>query len=160
RRGPALSRAVRARALYRPSPSAGLRLHHAGRDPVPARGPHWRVRQSSPPLRPRAGCGAAGMTAPLLSVHGLTKCFGCLTGVDRLARALAGAEPLGPTGPNAAGKTPPFNMIAGAYTPTEGETRFAGEPIQGLPPHAVARRGIMRTFQHNMPFASMSVADN
>ena len=38
--------------------------------------------------------------------------------------------------------------------------RFAGERILGLPPHRIAQRGIMRTFQHNRPFAGMSVLDN
>ena len=96
----------------------------------------------------------------LLSVRGLSKRFGGLVAVDALDFELAPGEILGLIGPNGAGKTTTFNMIAGAYTPSGGEIRFAGEAIQGLPPHAVARRGIMRTFQHNMPFASMSIADN
>jgi ABC-type branched-subunit amino acid transport system ATPase component len=104
------------------------------------------------------------MSAPaersLLAVRGLTKRFGGLTAVDGLDFDLAPGEILGLIGPNGAGKTTTFNMIAGAFAPTGGEIRFAGEPIQGLPPHEVARRGIMRTFQHNMPFASMTIADN
>jgi ABC-type branched-subunit amino acid transport system ATPase component len=96
----------------------------------------------------------------LLSVRGLTKRFGGLVAVDALDFDLAPGEILGLIGPNGAGKTTTFNMIAGAYAPTNGEIRFAGEAIHGLPPHEIARRGIMRTFQHNMPFASMSIADN
>jgi ABC-type branched-subunit amino acid transport system ATPase component len=96
----------------------------------------------------------------LLAVRGLTKRFGGLVAVDGLDFDLAAGEILGLIGPNGAGKTTTFNMIAGAYTPSGGEIRFAGGAIQGLPPHEVARRGIMRTFQHNMPFASMSIADN
>jgi ABC-type branched-subunit amino acid transport system ATPase component len=96
----------------------------------------------------------------LLSVRGLTKRFGGLVAVDALDFDLGPGEILGLIGPNGAGKTTTFNMIAGAYAPSGGEIRFAGEAIQSLPPHAIARRGIMRTFQHNMPFASMSIADN
>ncbi len=97
---------------------------------------------------------------PLLTVRGLTKRFGGLTAVDALDFDLHGGEILGLIGPNGAGKTSTFNMIAGAFPPSAGEIRFAGEPVHGLPPHAIARRGIMRTFQHNMPFVGMSVFDN
>ncbi|HYN13779.1 MAG TPA: ATP-binding cassette domain-containing protein, partial [Burkholderiales bacterium] len=38
--------------------------------------------------------------------------------------------------------------------------RFADEKISGLAPHQIARRGIMRTFQHNRPFGGMSVLEN
>ncbi len=95
-----------------------------------------------------------------LSVRDLTKRFGGLVAVDGLDFELAPGEILGLIGPNGAGKTTTFNMIAGAYAPSAGEIRFAGEPIQGSPPHAIARRGIMRTFQHNMPFPGLSVTDN
>ena len=63
-------------------------------------------------------------------------------------------------GPNGAGKTTTFNIIAGAFAADGGEVRFAGEPILGLPPHKIARARVMRTFQHNRPFAGMSVVDN
>jgi branched-chain amino acid transport system ATP-binding protein len=99
------------------------------------------------------------MTA-LLSARGLRKAFGGLTAVDTLDFDLAPGEILGLIGPNGAGKTTTFSMIAGAQTPTAGTIEFDGEPIHGLPPHQIARRGIMRTFQHNMPFAGMSLTDN
>ncbi len=100
------------------------------------------------------------MSAARLSVRGLSKRFGGLVAVDGLDFDLAPGEILGLIGPNGAGKTTTFNMIAGALAPSAGDIRFAGEAIHGLPPHEIARRGIMRTFQHNMPFASMSVTDN
>ena len=69
-------------------------------------------------------------------------------------------EILGVIGPNGAGKSTTFNLIAGAFPATAGEVRFAGEPILGLPPHKIAARGVMRTFQHNRPFPGMSVLEN
>jgi ABC-type branched-subunit amino acid transport system ATPase component len=96
----------------------------------------------------------------ILEVRSLTKRFGGLTAVAGLDFELREGEILGLIGPNGAGKTTTFNIIAGAYAADEGEIRFAGEKISGLAPHQIARRGIMRTFQHNRPFAGMSVLEN
>jgi ABC-type branched-subunit amino acid transport system ATPase component len=96
----------------------------------------------------------------LLEVRKLTKRFGGLTAVSGLDFDLGAGEILGLIGPNGAGKTTTFNIIAGTYAADEGEIRFAGEAILGLPPHRIARRGIMRTFQHNRPFGGMPVLEN
>lgn len=77
--------------------------------------------------------------------------------LDLEARA---GEILGLIGPNGAGKSTTFNMIAGALTPSAGTIEFAGRSMAGLPTHAFAASGILRTFQHNKPFASMSVLEN
>jgi ABC-type branched-subunit amino acid transport system ATPase component len=96
----------------------------------------------------------------ILQVAGLTKRFGGLTAVDRLDFEVREGEILGVIGPNGAGKSTTFNLIAGTYAASEGEIRFAGESIAGLAPHRIAARGVMRTFQHNRPFAGMPVIDN
>src|SRR5262249_58858475 len=62
-------------------------------------------------------------------------------------------------GPNGAGKTSVLNCISGLYR-GEGAVRFRGEDIAGRPPHAIARLGLARTFQHGELFAHMSVLDN
>jgi branched-chain amino acid transport system ATP-binding protein len=96
----------------------------------------------------------------ILEVRRLTKRFGGLTAVAGLDFDLREGEILGVIGPNGAGKTTTFNIIAGTYHADEGEIRFAGQPILGLPPHRIARLGIMRTFQHNRPFSGMPVLEN
>ena len=96
----------------------------------------------------------------ILEVTRLTKRFGGLTAVAGLDFSLGEGEILGLIGPNGAGKTTTFNIIAGTYAADEGEIRFAGESILGLPPHQIARRGLMRTFQHNRPFGGMPVLEN
>jgi ABC-type branched-subunit amino acid transport system ATPase component len=100
------------------------------------------------------------MQRPILQVEKLTKRFGGLTAVAELDFEVREGEILGVIGPNGAGKTTTFNLIAGTYPASSGQVRFAGEPILGLPPHRIAARGVMRTFQHNRPFASMRVIDN
>ena len=96
----------------------------------------------------------------ILQVEKLTKRFGGLTAVSDLDFEVHEGEILGMIGPNGAGKSTTFNLIAGTYPATGGAVRFAGEPILGLPPHRIAARGVMRTFQHNKPFAGMTLIDN
>ena len=97
---------------------------------------------------------------PLLVARGLTKRFGGLLAVAELDIEVYAGEILGVIGPNGAGKSTTFGMIAGALVPTAGSLEFDGKSLLGLPTHAMAARGIMRTFQHNQPFASMSVREN
>ncbi len=71
-------------------------------------------------------------------------------------------------GPNGAGKTTFFNMITGAYVPTDGRDRFDGQPIvdtratrcKSRKPHEVTAMGIGRTFQNIRLFGTMSALDN
>jgi branched-chain amino acid transport system ATP-binding protein len=99
-------------------------------------------------------------TAPLISVSSVTKHFGGLTAVEDLAFELHPGEILGLIGPNGAGKTTVFNLIAGVHRPSAGTILFEGGRIDGLPVHRIAARGVMRTFQHNMPFTGMPLLDN
>jgi ABC-type branched-subunit amino acid transport system ATPase component len=96
----------------------------------------------------------------ILEVRGLSKRFGGLTAVSELDFEVREGEILGMIGPNGAGKSTTFNLVAGAYPASSGEVFFNKESILGLPPHQIARRGILRTFQHNRPFEGMSVIDN
>ena len=96
----------------------------------------------------------------ILEVRGLSKRFGGLTAVSELDFEVREGEILGVIGPNGAGKSTTFNLIAGAYPASSGEILFQNESILGLPPHRIAARGILRTFQHNRPFEGMSVLDN
>jgi branched-chain amino acid transport system ATP-binding protein len=96
----------------------------------------------------------------LLEVRRLTKRFGGLTAVHELDFDVREGEIFGMIGPNGAGKSTTFNLIAGAFPATAGEVRFAGDALLGLAPHRIAARGVMRTFQHNRPFAGMRVVDN
>ncbi len=98
---------------------------------------------------------------PLLAVDDVSKRFRGLAGGRRreLSRSRAG-EIFAVIGPNGAGKTTLFNMIAGVFAPDAGAIAFAGERIDGLPPDAICRRGIGRTFQLVRPFPALTVEDN
>ena len=96
----------------------------------------------------------------LLQVRGLTRRFGGLLAVSGLDLEVHAGEILGLIGPNGAGKSTTFAIIAGAIEPSAGEMYFKGESLAGLPTHAFAARGIVRTFQHNKPFESMGILEN
>jgi len=106
----------------------------------------------------------AGLTAPatvtLLVARGLSKRFGGLQAVAGLDLTVAPGEMLGLIGPNGAGKTTVFNLLSGFLTPDAGDVRFRGRSIVGLPPHAICRRGLARTFQIVRPFPRMTVLEN
>ena len=96
----------------------------------------------------------------LLALENVTMQFGGLKAVADLSLEIAPGELFGLIGPNGAGKTTVFNVITGVYAPTQGRILFEGRPVQGLKPHAVARRGITRTFQNIRLFASRCCRDN
>ena len=97
---------------------------------------------------------------PLLAVRGLTKRFGGFAAVSELSFEIEQGEILGLIGPNGSGKSTTFSLIAGLHKPTAGEVLFDGERISNLPPHAICKRGIGRTFQIPRPFRKMSILDN
>ncbi len=98
--------------------------------------------------------------APLLAVEALTRHFGALAAVSGVSLAVGPAERRAIIGPNGAGKTTLFNLITGQLAPGAGRIAFAGRPIAGLSPDAVARRGIARSFQRNNLFSRLAVAEN
>jgi branched-chain amino acid transport system ATP-binding protein len=97
---------------------------------------------------------------PLLEVENVTKRFGGIVALDGVSFAAEPGEIVGLIGPNGAGKTTAFNVITRLYTPDEGDVRFEGESLLGVPPSGVVKRGIARTFQNVELFRGMSVLDN
>jgi branched-chain amino acid transport system ATP-binding protein len=97
---------------------------------------------------------------PLLEVENVTKRFGGVVALDGVSFAAQPGEIVGLIGPNGAGKTTAFNVITRLYTPDDGDVRFEGESLLGVPPSGVVKRGIARTFQNVELFRGMSVLDN
>ena len=100
------------------------------------------------------------MSGLVLSASGLAKNYGEKIAVSGVNIEVRPSEVVGLLGPNGAGKTTTFNMISGFYKPTEGRVLLRGEDISGLKMHEVARRGVVRTFQHSTLFAELSVMEN
>ena len=96
----------------------------------------------------------------LLEVAAVTKRFGGLVANANVSFTVTRGEIVGVIGPNGAGKSTLFDVITGFYRPDTGEVRLASEPITGLRPDQINRRGIARTFQKLRPFSGMTVLEN
>jgi len=96
----------------------------------------------------------------LLEADRLSVRFGGLLAVSEFSLKMSRYELVGLIGPNGAGKTTIFNLLTGVYRPSSGRLSFRGRPLDGLPPHRIAREGIARTFQNIRIFKDLSVLDN
>ncbi|MDP9329638.1 MAG: ABC transporter ATP-binding protein [Actinomycetota bacterium] len=96
----------------------------------------------------------------ILEVEGIEKRFGGLGALNGATLDVLPRSITALIGPNGAGKTTLFNVISGFYPRDRGVVRFRGERIDGKPPHAIARRGLIRTFQITKALTRMSVLDN
>lgn len=96
----------------------------------------------------------------ILKLDHVVKRFGGITASNDISIDVPKGSIYGIIGPNGAGKTTLFNMITGVYDATEGQILFDGEKINGLPTHAIAEKGIARTFQNIRLFGDLSVYHN
>jgi branched-chain amino acid transport system ATP-binding protein len=96
----------------------------------------------------------------LLETRNITQRFAGLTANANVSISVGRGEIVGLIGPNGAGKSTLFNLIAGAFRPTEGTVIFDGEDVTDLPAAERCQRGIGRTFQVVKSFESMTVIEN
>jgi branched-chain amino acid transport system ATP-binding protein len=100
------------------------------------------------------------MSQPILQAKNLNMRFGGLLAVNGVNITVKEKQVVSLIGPNGAGKTTVFNCLTGFYQPTGGEILLRGTPIQGLPGHQIARRGVVRTFQNVRLFKEMTAVEN
>ncbi|MDE2606000.1 MAG: ABC transporter ATP-binding protein [Burkholderiales bacterium] len=96
------------------------------------------------------------MSDVVLSCQGLVKKFGGITATNNVTLELRRGARHALIGPNGAGKTTLINLLTGVLEPTAGRITLEGQDIGHLPPHQRVRRGLVRTFQINQLFASMT----
>ena len=97
----------------------------------------------------------------MLETRGLSKSFGGRArGPPDVDLAMPKGEIRALIGPNGAGKTTFFNMLTGQLRADAGSVLFKGERLSGLPPYAVWRRGVSRTFQITATFATLTALEN
>jgi branched-chain amino acid transport system ATP-binding protein len=95
-----------------------------------------------------------------LAVRNLAVRFGGVAALEAVTFEVRPGSITSVIGPNGAGKTTAFNAITGYLRPAGGSITYDGVPLTGLRPSAIARRGIVRTFQRTSVFPALSVENN
>ena len=96
----------------------------------------------------------------LLSIRNAVKIFGGLRALDGVSLDVEEDTVTGLIGPNGSGKTTLFNIVSGFLPNDGGEIHFKGNRIDKLSPDAIARQGLIRTFQIDQSAVEMTVLEN
>jgi branched-chain amino acid transport system ATP-binding protein len=96
----------------------------------------------------------------ILETRGLTKEFKGFVAVNNVDLAVRRGTIHALIGPNGAGKTTCFNLLTHFLTPTRGQIFFNGREITGSRPAAIARLGLVRSFQISAVFPHLTVLEN
>ena len=115
---------------------------------------------SNPGEAGRAVPDQAGADPVALRVTNVVRAFGGVRAVDGASFEVRRGSLTGLIGPNGAGKSTMINLISGFDAPDSGVIEFDGKRIDGKPAHAVARLGLMRSFQTPREWGGLTVMDN
>src|SRR6187401_692882 len=96
----------------------------------------------------------------ILETRGLTKEFKGFVAVSDVNLRVRRGSIHALIGPNGAGKTTCFNLLTHLLEPTRGQIFFNGEEITGSKPSAIARAGLVRSFQISAVFPHLTVLEN
>ena len=119
-----------------------------------------RARREEPDQQPAPPPDPAPRDGVLLEVRDVVQTFAGVRALDGVSMSVRAGSIHGLIGPNGSGKTTLLNVVSGIYAPRAGSVSFAGEQISGAPAHAIARRGVSRTFQHPLVFDELTVREN
>ena len=95
----------------------------------------------------------------LLEAVDVGKRFGGVHALRNVSLRLREGDVVGLIGPNGSGKTTFLNCLSGVFPPTTGRVALDGQPIPRRG-HAVARRGVVRTFQNIRLFGWLTALQN
>jgi len=98
--------------------------------------------------------------ALLLAVEGLVVAYGRLRVLDGVDLGVPEGRVVALLGPNGAGKSTLLRVVAGLVPAEAGQVRLRGEPLDGLPAHARATRGITLIPEGRGIFPALTVAEN
>jgi len=98
--------------------------------------------------------------ATILETQSLSKQFKGFLALSNVNLRVTEGSIHGLIGPNGAGKTTCFNLLTKFLEPSRGRILHHGEDITRLKPAAVARRGVVRSFQISAVFPHLTVLDN
>jgi ribose transport system ATP-binding protein len=100
------------------------------------------------------------MPEMIVETKAISKTFPGVRSLDRVDFSVSAGEVRALLGENGAGKSTLIKIIAGAYTPDEGELRFDGRNVKWTSPHEAQAAGIHVIYQELVLFPEMTVAQN
>ena len=96
----------------------------------------------------------------LIEAEGVHVRFGDRVVLEQIDLSVSEGELHGIMGPNGAGKTTFFNVLTGRVRPSRGRVRLDGEDVARLSPHAIAKKGVARSFQIMTLFDEFTAREN
>jgi branched-chain amino acid transport system ATP-binding protein len=96
----------------------------------------------------------------IIETRGVSKRFGGFTALKDVSVGIRRGKLTSIIGPNGAGKSTYFNVLSGAFAPSEGQVFFDGRDITGTAPHDFAHSGIAKSFQITNLFPNFTTLEN
>ena len=96
----------------------------------------------------------------MLEIRDLTVHYGRVPALSDVALSVQGGEIVALLGANGAGKSTLVNTVSGLIVPTSGAISFDSEQINGRPPEAVARRGLIQVPEGRQLFPLLTIEEN
>ena len=100
------------------------------------------------------------MSAPVLETAGLSRYFGGLAAVSRVALQVHRGRLHAILGPNGAGKSTLINLLSGDLAASAGSIRFGGVDVTAYSADRRSRMGIGRSYQKTNVFPGFTVFEN
>ncbi|MEZ5843189.1 MAG: ABC transporter ATP-binding protein [Hyphomicrobiaceae bacterium] len=100
------------------------------------------------------------MSENIIEVEGVSKSYGGVIANKDISIVVPKGRITGLIGPNGSGKTTLFNSIVGYHPIDNGSIRFEGREISRLNVQAIARLGLLRTFQQTRIYGKMNCVEN
>jgi branched-chain amino acid transport system ATP-binding protein len=96
----------------------------------------------------------------IVRTEGVTQRFAGFTALNNVSVGFERGKLTSIIGPNGAGKSTYFNVLSGAFAPSEGRVVFEGRDMSAHKPHQFAHAGIAKSFQITNIFPAFTVLDN
>jgi branched-chain amino acid transport system ATP-binding protein len=96
----------------------------------------------------------------IIRTDAVTRRFGGFTALKNVSVGFEKGKLTSIIGPNGAGKSTFFNILSGAFAPSEGRVIFGEEDVTGTKPHLFPRIGISKSFQITNIFPAFTVLEN